>query len=80
MSNIRALEFQDITAGRLKSVTHSSHMRALKMYNENLDSFELSFIGAPDKEQNRRSILFERLTEQQADAILATLRSEGIIR
>ena len=79
LSDRRALEFQDIRAGRLRSVIFGPKSRVLKLYNDGLESYELTFANLDDDGRVSRSVLFERLTENQVNDILRTLWREGVV-
>lgn len=76
LSDQRVLEFQDIKLGRLRSVPVDGTLRILKTWNDNLDSFQLSFVTITDQGRAGQSVLFERLTEDQADDVLGMLNRE----
>ena len=78
VTNQRALEFQDIRHGRLKSVAFGPLTRVLKLFNGNMESHEVSFVTVDDQGHAVNSVLFERLTEPQADAVFHLIRSEKL--
>lgn len=80
VSDKRALEFQDIRNGRLKSVRFGPETRVLKLYNDNLESCELAFGNIDGAGKVSRSVLFERLTDDQVNDILRTLWRAGVVK
>ena len=61
LSDQRVLEFQDIKSGRLRSVPIDENLRIVKIWNDNLESHELSFVTMTETGRAGRSVLFERL-------------------
>ena len=49
LSDQRVLEFQDIKSGRLRSVPIDGSLRILKIWNEDLESHELSFVSVTEE-------------------------------
>lgn len=73
LSSTRALEFQDIRHGRLRAVRLGDATRTLKLYNADMESYEISFVNLDDEGRAGRSVIFERLSEAQADQVVAML-------
>lgn len=73
LTSTRALEFQDIRHGRLRAVRLGPTTRTLKLYNADMESYEVSFVNVDDEGRAGRSVLFERLSEAQADQVLNVL-------
>ena len=76
LSDQRVLEFQDIEQGRLRSVPIGPDLRAAKIYNDNLETYEVAFAQMDANGRAGRSVLFERLTEEQADQILSFVHNK----
>ncbi len=77
LSDRRVLEFQDIQAGRLRSVPIDQELRVIEIYNDKLDSYELSFVTLDQHGRAGRSVLFERLTEEQSGQIQSILHNSA---
>lgn len=76
LSDQRVLEFQDIDQGRLRFVPIGPNLRAAKLYNDKLETYEVAFAELDEEGRAGRSVLFERLTEDQADQVLTFVQQK----